>query len=79
MRGNASSSLSPRILISCAGCRTVLDDQAKPPRWCSTAEYIASNQPVVDDFVLLESYCPACDLAYDRLLQYGQREVPLCP
>ncbi len=70
--------MSTQVLISCTGCRTVLDEQAKPPRWCSTAEYIANNQSVVDDFVLLESYCPACELAYDRLLQYGQTKAPSC-
>lgn len=79
MKDNGSWPASTRILISCTGCRAILDELAKPPRWCYTGEYIANNQSAVDDFVLLESYCPACDLAYDRLLRYGQTEAPSCP
>ena len=66
------------VLLTCTGCRTVLDEQEKPPRWCSAADYIARCQSIMDDFVLLESYCPACDLAYARLIQYGQTEGPTC-
>jgi hypothetical protein len=78
MREKKEFAGSCEVLIICIGCRVVLDEQAMPPRWCSTAEHSVRSQSIVDDFVLLESYCPVCDYAYDRLIQYGQTEIPLC-
>jgi thiol-disulfide isomerase/thioredoxin len=67
------------VLLSCTGCRDVLDERVEPPHWCSTSDYMARSLTIVDDFMLLESYCPSCRLAYEQLMQYGRTEIPLCP
>jgi len=66
------------VLLSCTGCRAVLDERLEPPRWCSTFDYMTRHQPNAEDFLLLESYCPGCGVAYDRLMQYGTAEDPPC-
>ena len=68
---------SQPVLRSCTGCRAVLDERVEPPRWCSTSDYMARSQRATDDFMLLESYCPGCDLAYERLMRYGRSEGAL--
>jgi|CXWL01.1.fsa_nt_gi hypothetical protein len=65
---------SKLVLLSCTGCRAVFDERAKPPRWCFISDYMARSQTIVDDFVLVESYCPGCDLAYDQLMRYGRSD-----
>lgn len=67
------------VLLSCTGCRAMFDERVEPPRWCSAFDYMDCSRTVVHDFVLLESYCPSCDLAYDQLMRYGTTEIPLCP
>lgn len=70
MGENGESSVSCQALIICIGCRAVLDEQAKPPRWGHISDYISRTRSGLDDFVFLESFCSACHLAYDRLIQY---------